>query len=104
MSVKCYELAAELRRHNRTLVDYMTIDTEGSEVSVVEDFPWREFTVKVVQIEQLHEGRYPAQRGKKARIIRHMTSMGYRYHLAYNVATFDTEDLIFVLDRASIRR
>ena len=79
----------------------MTIDTEGSELSIVEDFPWREFNVKIVQIEQLDERRYTAQRGKKARIVRHMTNSGFTFHSAYPVKRMTTEDLIFTRDTPS---
>lgn len=95
VKVKCYQLAEELRRHGIRTVDYMTIDTEGSEPEIIEDFPWAEFDVRVVQIEQLDERRYPAQRGKKDRVRRFMVSHGYDFHKAYTVADFDTEDLIF---------
>lgn len=49
----------------------MTIDTEGSEVDIVEDFPSNEFDVRVVQVEQLSPQvyLYPAQREKKNRLI-----------------------------------
>ena len=67
-----------------------------AQVAIVEDFPWREFNIKLVQIEQLDERGYPAQRGKKARVIRRMTSVGYRMVKNYTVAEGDTEDLIFV--------
>lgn len=76
VAVKCYALADELRRHKITTVDYMTIDTEGSEVDIIEDFPWADFEIHVVQIEQLDERRYRAQAGKKARIKQHMLSQG----------------------------
>ena len=99
VSVKCYHLAAELRRANVRVVDYMTIDTEGSEPEIVEDFPWSQFEVSIVQIEQLDERGFPAQRGKKDRVVRHMTSQGYDFYRAYTVAVRDTEDLIFVLRR-----
>lgn len=95
-TVKCWHLPTELRNRHVYTVDYMTIDTEGSEMTIVEDFPWREFDVKVVQIEQLDERAYPAQKGKKERIIRHMTAVGYQLLRAYTVAVGDTEDLIFV--------
>jgi hypothetical protein len=32
---------------------HMTIDTEGSELDLVLDFPWNDFDGRVVQIEQL---------------------------------------------------
>ena len=97
VSVRCFHLAHELRRHHVLTVDYMTIDTEGSEYDIIEDFPWRDFEVKVVQIEQLDERRYPAQQGRRERIRRHMVSQGYTLLSTYTVAQVDTEDLIFVL-------
>jgi Methyltransferase FkbM domain len=77
-------------------VDYMTIDTEGSELDIILDFPWNDFDVRVVQIEQLVAARYPAQRGKKERIIQHLTSSEFGYQLlgVYNVKDMDTDDLI----------
>jgi len=101
MKVKCFHLADELRAHRVQTVDYMTIDTEGSEADIIEDFPWAEFNIEVVQIEQLHEGRYPAQRGKKARIQRAMAGNGYTFLEAYEVARGDTEDLIFTRNVAT---
>lgn len=77
-------------------VDYMTIDTEGSEVDIVQDFPWNEFDVRVVQIEQLVAARYPAQAGRKENIIQHMENHGYKLLAVYPVAKFDTDDLIFI--------
>ena len=96
--VRCYHLAHELRRHHVVTVDYMTIDTEGREFDIIEDFPWKEFEVKVVQIEQLDERRYPAQKGRRDRIRRFMVSQGYTLLNTYTVAQVDTEDLIFVLN------
>eukprot|EP00977_Amphora_coffeiformis_P000452 scaffold114_cov175-Amphora_coffeaeformis.AAC.8 len=43
----------------------MTIDTEGSELSLALDFPWDEFDIRIVQIEQLDERKYAAQKGRK---------------------------------------
>jgi hypothetical protein len=76
-------------------VDYMTIDTEGSELEIIKDFPWHKFDIRVVQIEQLDARRYPAQAGKKKEIIKHMQRVGYKLLSVYVVATGDTDDLIF---------
>ena len=95
--VKCFDLAQELIRRNWTTVDYMTIDVEGHEAAIVEDFPWRSFRIKLVQVEQLDERNFPAQRGRKDRIIKHMRSNGYALTKVYTVAPMDTEDLIFSL-------
>ena len=95
--VKCFDLAQELIRRNWTTVDYMTIDVEGHEAAIVEDFPWRSFRIKLVQVEQLDERNFPAQKGRKDRIIKHMRSNGYALTKVYTVAPMDTEDLIFSL-------
>ena len=95
---KCYHLATELRKRNMMRVDYMTLDTEGSELDIIEDFPWTEFDIRVVQVEQLTEDKFPSQKGRKERIIRHMTGPkggGYLHLGAFAVAD-DTDDLIFV--------
>jgi Methyltransferase FkbM domain len=75
-------------------VDYMTIDTEGSEVDIVEDFPWNEFDIRVVQVEQLSPQAYPGQREKKNRLIVHMRKFGYKLLGAYTVSENDTEDMV----------
>jgi len=98
-NISCYHLATELRSLNMHHVDYMTIDTEGTEQLIIEDFPWHEFNIRVVQIEQLNERRYPAQRGKKQAIIDFMVNkMNYTLLSVYVVAQMDTDDLIFIKD------
>ena len=77
-------------------VDYMTIDTKGSEIEIIENFPWNEFDIRVVQIEQLHHHKFPSQIGKKERIIRHMLQYNYKLLSVYIISKFDTDDLIFV--------
>lgn len=92
----CLHLAQELKENNISRVDYMTIDTEGSEIEILKDFPWNEFDVRVVQVEQLNEMSFPSQRGRKQEIIDYMTSMGYTLYSVFVVSEFDTDDLIFV--------
>lgn len=95
-NVTCYALDEQLRKHGMHRVDYMTIDTEGSELDIVLDFPWNDFDVRVVQIEQLDARQFPYQEGKMTKIINHMTSFGYKLLSVYEVARFDTHDIIFV--------
>ena len=92
----CYTLANELHQRGMTRVDYMTIDTEGSELDLVLDFPWDEFDVRVVQIEQLDEVKFHGQVGKKEKLLEHMMSHGYKLYNAFVVAMGDTVDLILV--------
>ena len=100
LTVKCYNLAEELRRHGMRTVDYMTIDTEGSEKDVVLDFPWDDFDVKVVQIEQLNPESYPAATGKAEAITAHMIKHGYVLSKRYVVSDHDTDDLIYIKEPA----
>ena len=72
----------------------MTMDTEGSELDLVLDFPWDEFDVRIVQIEQLVESKYTAQRGRKDKILKHLEKFGYKLLSVYGVDPYDTDDLI----------
>ena len=69
-TVPCHSLETLLRQHHMHRVDYMTIDTEGSEALIINDFPWRQFDVRVVQVEQLDEARFHSQAGKQEQITR----------------------------------
>lgn len=96
---KCYHLAKELRSRNLNRIDYMTIDTEGSEFEIVIDFPWDQFDVRIIQIEQLLPNKFPGQTGKKEGIIDHLQSFGYKLFHEFQVDRgLTTEDLIFARD------
>ena len=95
-TVTCYTLANELRKRGMKRVDYMTIDTEGSELELILDFPWNDFDVRVLQIEQLDEVKFPGQAGKKEKLLKHMESHGYELYNTFVVAAGDTVDLMLV--------
>ena len=40
VTVPCFHLAQLLRANNLSRVDFMSIDTEGSEEGIILDFPW----------------------------------------------------------------
>ena len=98
-AVPCYQLDQLLRRQGMHRVDYMTIDTEGSELALINDFPWDQFDVRVVQVEQLDEHKFPAQAGREANITARLARYGYRLHTRFVVAQGDTYDLIYVQER-----
>jgi hypothetical protein len=91
----CYQLADVLRAQGFHRVDYMTIDTEGSEAMLVEDFPWGDFDVRVVQIEQLDESMFPAHRGHQERIEKRLAPFGYKLATKHVVRASHTYDLIY---------
>ena len=99
VDVPCYYLPDLLERHGLRRVDYLTIDTEGSELSFVEDFPWAEWDIRVVQIEQLDELRYKAQRGREGKITAHMHANGFELQNRFVVQQRDTFDLVYVPKR-----
>jgi len=82
-------------------VDYMTIDTEGSEALIIDDFPWRQFDVRVVQVEQLNETRFHSQAGKQEQITRRLVAEGYKLAHVIVVRRGHTEGLIFVKNSSS---
>lgn len=96
INATCLRLAQQLRIHNMSTVDYMTIDTEGSEFSIMLDFPWRQFEVGMVQVEVLDEIAFPSMAGNTQRIVCHMQRRCYSVRKMYTVAADDTYDLIFV--------
>jgi hypothetical protein len=96
-AVPCFSLSRELERNNLTAIDYLAIDTEGSELSIVKTFPWSRFRVDVVQIEILDERQYHSRiRNNEKRIVRHMTHQGFSLHTRFVVSAGDTYDLMFV--------
>jgi len=51
--VPCHVLSDLLTRTGIRRVDYMSIDTEGSELQIIRGFPWDQFEVDVVQVEAI---------------------------------------------------
>ena len=77
--------------------DYLTIDTEGSELSFVEDFPWTR--TSAWSRSNSSTSRYKAQRGRQARITAHMRANGFELQNRFVVQQRDTFDLIYVPKR-----
>jgi len=93
--VRCYNLATKLKKFNMEHVDLMTIDTEGSEYTIISSFPWKHFDIQVVMIESLNENTYPSQYGNRHNIIQFMQKNCYKLYNTWVVAPSDTDDLIF---------
>jgi len=53
--VKTDTLENILKRNHIHSVDYMTIDVEGGEWKIITSFPWEDFDIKVVDIEDNYE-------------------------------------------------
>lgn len=51
VKVPCYRLKDLFKRHNIKKVDYLTIDTEGSELQVLQGIDFREVDIHVIDVE-----------------------------------------------------
>jgi hypothetical protein len=74
-------------------VDYMSVDTEGSELSALKTFPFHRLRPKLIGVEVLLGG------GRSSRVQEDLTqfmgSQGYAVHRNYKFAD-DTADIFFV--------
>ena len=53
-SVPCLPLSTLLWALNQTTIDYISLDVEGIEYSILKTFPFSNFDIKTWSIEQLH--------------------------------------------------
>jgi len=90
VTVKCYTLNELLTESGFRYIDYMSIDTEGSEYSIIEAFDFNLFVVDLIQIEVLMGAL-----DLKKKIHDLMISKGYDHIEDFVVTPKDTWDLIF---------
>jgi FkbM family methyltransferase len=51
VDVPCITLAEMLKKHDLQKVDFLSLDTEGSEFAILKDFPFQDFDIEVFAIE-----------------------------------------------------
>jgi len=90
VKVKCYTLNELLTESGIRYIDYMTVDTEGSELSLLEVFDFNLFVVDIIQIEVLM-----GEKEIKQKIHQLLISKGYDHIIDYIVTPNDTWDLIY---------
>lgn len=90
VTVKCYTLNELLTESGIRYIDYMSIDTEGSEYSIIEAFDFNLFVVDIIQIEVLM-----GELVLKQKIHDLLISKGYDHIEDYVVTPKDTWDLIY---------
>lgn len=89
IKVQCYTLNEVLGASGFRHIDYMSVDTEGSEVDLLEAFDFEKFVVDILVVEVL-----TAEIEKKIRLEALMASKGYTKIIDYVVAE-DTWDVMF---------
>ncbi len=100
--VTCHFLPDLLKEAGFHHIDFMTVDIEGGEAEVILAFPWDEFVVDVVLVEQLIRWDKNVN-AKKDAIIEHLESFGYEH--VDDIVFNDTMDMVFKrLQKADLKR
>ena len=81
--VKCVDLNVILEENNMFHVDYMTVDTEGSEIDILETFRFDKFDVTYIQVER--NMKTIAQKKRKNYLIRFMKKNGYELEKVFDI-------------------
>jgi FkbM family methyltransferase len=93
MEVPCLTLDAFLAKSGFKHVDYMTIDTEGSEAKLLSSWDPAKVVVDFIQIECLIGPEMKLK--QKEALVALMETKGYRLAHVITVAENDTLDLVF---------
>jgi FkbM family methyltransferase len=56
LKLPCFRLDTLLRQHKVTQVDFMSIDTEGSEMEILRSFDWKGIQINVLCVENTYHG------------------------------------------------
>ncbi|KAJ3220613.1 hypothetical protein HK099_004150 [Clydaea vesicula] len=89
ITVSCYTLNDVIEKSGFRRIDWMSVDTEGSELSVLTAFDFTKVVIDYIQVECL-----TMEQEKMNGIIQLMESRGYEFFKSYKVAD-DTRDLMF---------
>jgi hypothetical protein len=88
----CFTLATLCDLFGVRRIDYMSVDTEGSELLALRGFPWKAVDVGVVGVEVVTGNAERA--AKQAELYAYMASVGYAVFAEYKFAK-DTMDVFF---------
>lgn len=91
LEVQCYRLDKVLDQFGVKAIDYMSVDTEGSELDALESFPFGRIPARIIGIEVLIG---PGREGRVERTLAFMDKKGYQLRHKYTVAD-DTLDIFF---------
>lgn len=93
LKVKCHTLRKIVKQFGIKRINYLSVDTEGSELPALKTFPFDEVTVDVIGVEALLGS--PDRDAKKEQLIAYMISQNYVVLEEYKFAD-DTADVFFV--------
>jgi Methyltransferase FkbM domain len=92
LRVACMSLTDVVDFFGVTHVNYLSVDTEGSELQALRSFPWKRVSVDVVGVEVLTGT--PDRKAKEDILVAYMDSQGYQILKHFDFAG-DTADIFF---------
>ena len=93
VTVACLRLSTVVELFGVRHVNYMSVDTEGSELQALKSFPWGTVTVDVVGVEVITGT--PARAAKEAELMAYMESIHFKLMERF-AFSHDTADLFFL--------
>ena len=100
ITVPCVDLNIILKEQNMFHVDYMTVDTEGSEIAILKTFDFNTYDITFVQVEQ--NVKTKAQRDQKDYLIRFMKRKGYNLEKIFDIGNHAVDVLFRKISTPSI--
>ena len=92
VTIPCVDLNVILKDQNMFHIDYMTVDTEGSEIAILKTFDFDTFDVTFVQVER--NVKTKAQRDEKNYLINFMSTKGYHLEKVFDIGN-QAVDVLF---------
>ena len=90
--VKCVDLNVVLKENNFHHIDYMTVDTEGSEIEILETFQFHRFDIAYIQVER--NVKTQKQRERRDYLIELMKKNGYLTKKVFDIGN-NAVDILF---------
>ncbi|KAI3657434.1 hypothetical protein MP638_006715 [Amoeboaphelidium occidentale] len=89
VEVECYTLDSLLKKTGFKHINYMTVDTEGSEIAILETLDTSKYVIDLIQVEMLK-----SKIEERAKLIQMMTEKHYVVENVFNISA-TTEDYLF---------
>lgn len=91
-SVQCVDLNQVLEENNMFQIDYMTVDTEGSEFAILKTFQFQRFNITFIQVERNIKTK--KQQKEKQNMIDFMQTKGYTVENIFDIGN-SAVDVLF---------
>jgi hypothetical protein len=92
LEVRCLSLKTLVALFGVHRVNFMSVDTEGSELHALKSFPWGRVPVDLISVESLFGS--PQRDAKEQELVQYMSSVGYKVVHNFDFAS-DTRDIFF---------